>query len=416
MKISQISPDELHAYETNARIHGEQQIAEIARSISAFGFNNPILIDKDKCIIAGHGRALAAKQLGLPTVPVVCLDHLTPRQKKAYILADNKLAEKSSWDRGLLKSELQSLFDLETDIDLTITGFSTPELDLLFADTETALQKSEIVSDIQPEPRVRSGDLWRLGDHYLFCGNSLKKESFSALMQGELAEMVFTDPPYNVPIQGHVSGKGAIKHREFAFASGEMSETEFTAFLSQAFSHLKDFSKNGSLHFICMDWRHIREILNAGNSNYEELKNLCVWNKQLAGMGSLYRSQHELVFVFKNGISPHKNNVQLGKHGRNRTNVWDYPGVHVSNCHKKSLSYHPTVKPVSMIADAIVDCTNIGDTVLDCFAGSGSTLLAAERVKRKAYVMEYDPTYCDVILDRFSQSSSSTIELVSHHD
>jgi DNA modification methylase len=212
--------------------------------------------------------------------------------------------------------------------------------------------------------------------------------------------MVFTDPPYNVPISGHVSGLGRVKHAEFAMASGEMSEDQFIGFLRTIFERLAGFSQDGSIHFVCMDWRHMSEVLAASLGTYN-LQNLCVWTKTNGGMGSLYRSQHELVFVLKSGSAPHINNVELGRHGRNRTNVWAYAGINSFGAHRDSdLALHPTVKPVALVADAILDCSNRKGIVLDAFAGSGSTLVAAHRTGRKGYGIDLDPHYCDVILRR----------------
>ncbi len=399
----------------NVRTHSRKQISQIARSIRDFGFNNPILIDRENLVIGGHGRLLASKELGLKEVPTIRLEHLDGASLRAYILADNKLAEKAGWDKDILKIELQSLIALDIDIDLTCTGFETPEIDIIL---HTASEKPEAdpldYVPVDVPKRVNRGDLWRVGSHFVFCGDALKPESFDALLQGRTADTVVTDPPYNVAVDGHVCGTGKVKHSEFAFASGEMSETEFKAFLKTAFKNLSAYSIDGSLHFIFMDWRHISEIMAAGREVYTDLKNVCVWNKILGGLGSLYRSQHEFVFVFKNGTAPHVNNIELGRHGRNRTNVWDYAGVNSASHRRDELKLHPTIKPVRMLSDAIIDCSKQGAIVLDCFAGSGSTLLAAEHVKRKAYVMEFEPKYCDVILYRYEQAFGDDIELVKN--
>lgn len=406
-KVTYMSTDLLVPYTNNARTHSDKQIEQIANSIQRFGFNNPILVDHNNVVIAGHGRLLAAKKIGLDKVPTLKLEHMSEKDKKAYILADNKLAENAGWDNQILKLELEGLIEFDTDFDLTITGFSTPEIDLIFHDDNNPKpQEIEALSeDIDIPARVEQGDLWQLGNHYLYCGDSLLDESYKILLGDKKANMVFTDPPYNVRVDGHVGGKGKIKHDEFAFASGEMSTNEFIDFLETSFKHLKDYSTNGSLHFVCMDWRHSYEILQASQKHYAECKNICVWNKQIGGMGSLYRSQHEFIYVFKNGTKPHINNIELGKHGRNRTNIWDYPGAGACSVHRNDLKFHPTVKPVSLIADAIRDCSKQGHIILDNFAGSGSTLLAAEKTKRKAYLIEYEPKYCDVILWRYEQET-----------
>jgi DNA modification methylase len=248
---------------------------------------------------------------------------------------------------------------------------------------------------------TRLGDVWCFGDsHRLICGDSTKSETYQQLLGDARAQMVFTDPPYNVPISGHVGGLGTIRHREFAMASGEMSQPQFTAFLQSVFGHLATYSVPGSVHFQCMDWRHCSEIMAAGAAAYTDLKNICVWAKNNGGMGSLYRSQHEFVFVFKSGTAPHINNVELGKHGRYRTNVWSYAGVNSFGGDRSDLALHPTVKPVAMVADAIRDCSHRKGIVLDAFVGSGTTLIAAEKTGRRGYGIEIDPGYCDVTIRR----------------
>jgi len=373
-----------------------------------FGFTNPILIDADGNVLAGHGRVLAAKLLGIEWVPTIRLDHMSEAQKRAYVLADNKLAENAGWDRELLALELQYLSELDLDFDLTITGFEAAEIDVLIQsldDGGTYDEADEVPEIDQSVPPIsRIGDLWILGRHRLLCADATGAESFERLLQGKQAQMVFIDPPYNVPIDGNVCGSGSIKHREFAMAAGEMSEDEFTGFLTTIFGHLTCHSVSGSIHFVCMDWRHVFELMSAGRKVYSELKNLCVWNKDNGGMGSLYRSKHELVFVFKNGSEPHINNVELGRHGRCRTNVWDYAGVNsLRDGRLDELAMHPTVKPVALVADAILDCSKRDGIVLDCFGGSGTTLIGAEKTGRRGYLMEIDPAYVDVTNERFEK-------------
>ena len=328
LTVKQLPPGNLKPYDRNARTHSAKQIAQIAASIKAFGFNNPVLIDKDGGIIAGHGRVEAGKQLGLKTVPCVHLDHLDDAQKRAYILADNKLAEKAGWDPEILKIELQHLTSLDLDFDVTVTGFEMAEIDVLLSDAVPEADPADEVPEFTPGPAVtRLGDIWQIGRHRLICGDSTKSETYDRLLDGASAQMVFTDPPYNVKIDGHVSGLGGVKHREFAMASGEMTTSEFATFLADVFANLVGHAIDGATHFICMDWRHMSEVLAAAAPIYSEFKNLCVWSKTNGGMGSLYRSQHELVFVYKSGRAPHINNVELGKHGRYRTNVWSYAGA-----------------------------------------------------------------------------------------
>jgi DNA modification methylase len=406
LEVTTLPLSSLRPYSRNARTHSAKQIAQIAASIRTFGFNNPVLIDKDGVIIAGHGRVAAAKTLGHETVPVIRLDHMSEAQKRAYILADNKLAEKAGWDTEILAIELQNLMEFDLDFDISITGFDMPEIDVLISGLDAKPSKpdpADAVPEVADRAVTRLGDVWQIGPHRLICGDSINPETYERLLDGEKAQMVFTDPPYNVPIEGHVSGLGKVQHREFAMASGEMSVAEFTGFLRIVFQNLAVASSNGSIHFVAMDWRHMAEVLAAGQGTYSELKNLCVWAKTNGGMGSLYRSQHELIFVFKAGTGAHTNNVELGKHGRYRTNVWTYAGANTfSATRDDDLAMHPTVKPVAMVADAILDCSKRKGIVLDAFAGSGTSLVAAHRTGRRGYGIELDPLYCDVILRRLA--------------
>ncbi|MCB1526946.1 MAG: ParB N-terminal domain-containing protein [Hyphomicrobiaceae bacterium] len=418
IEIENLPLSVLRPYARNARTHSPKQIAQIAASIREFGFNNPVLIDRDGEIIAGHGRVAAAKKIGLETVPCVRLEHLSEAQKRAYILADNRLAEKAGWDREILAIELQHLTEIDVDFDVTVTGFEMAEVDLLLGAGDKPDAKSDpadTVPTVADGPAVtRSGDVWQIGRHRLICGDALAPETYTQLLAGEQAEMIFTDPPYNVKIDGHVSGLGAAKHREFAFASGEMTEDEFTRFLARVFVNLANAAADGAIHFVCMDWRHQGEVLAAARGTYSELKNLCVWAKTNGGMGSLYRSQHELVFVFKSGRAPHINNVELGKHGRYRTNVWSYAGANAfSATRDDDLAMHPTVKPVALVADAILDCSKRKGLVLDAFGGSGTTLVAAERTGRRGAAIEIDPHYCDVIVRRLAKACNLAATLVA---
>ncbi|MEA2876748.1 MAG: hypothetical protein QOF14_1944 [Hyphomicrobiales bacterium] len=389
---------------SNPRTHSKKQIGQIAKAIRRFGFTNPVLVDDANGIVAGHGRIEAARTIGLAEVPTVRLSDLSEAEIRAYVIADNKLAENAGWDRNLLGLELQYLTDLEIDFDVTVTGFELPDIDLLIGELSPAANENDpadaIVEPASGPAVSRLGDIWNIGRHRLVCADSTKAESYQALLGSERAQMVFSDPPYNVPISGHVGGLGAIQHREFAMASGEMSEAQFAGFLGTVFRHLATYSAEGSIHFQCMDWRHMSEMLTAGKAAYSELKNICVWAKNNGGMGSLYRSQHEFVFVFKSGTAPHVNNVELGKHGRYRTNVWNYAGVNTFGGDRSDLTLHPTVKPVAMVADAILDCSNRKGIVLDAFNGSGSTLIAAEKTGRRGYGIEIDPQYCDVAIRR----------------
>jgi DNA modification methylase len=391
----------------NPRVHSDKQVRQIAQSIESFGFNVPLLIDDRQQVIAGHGRLMAARKMGWDTVPTIKLGHLSEPQRAAFLIADNRLTENGSWNERMLGEQLKILSELELDFDLEAIGFEVPEIDLLIDGLNTVTEAAP--DDRWPEPSGPAvtvpGDLWQLGKHRVLCGNSLTTESYERLMQGERADLVITDPPYNVVIDGHASGNGAIHHREFAMASGEMSSVEFTDFLRKAMIAARDHSTAGSLAYYFMDFRHMREILSAGHEAYTELLNLCVWAKSNGGMGSFYRSAHELVFLFKNGQGSHRNNVQLGKFGRNRTNVWNYPGANTFSRSDEGnlLALHPTPKPVAMIADAIKDCTARGDLVLDPFLGSGTAVIAAERSGRRCYGLELDPLYVDTIIRRWQR-------------
>lgn len=411
--ISHVAIGDLAPWARNARTHSKKQIRQIAQSIEAFGFTNPVLIDERRTILAGHGRVEAAKLLGLGEVPCLRLDHMSEDEKRAYVLADNKLALNAGWDEELLAAELGALVASDLDFDIGLTGFSIPEIDGVFAAVEPQEPgdpEDDLVPDAAPR-RVRPGDLWQLGRHRLICGDARDRDVIDLLMGGECARMVFSDPPYNVPIDGHVGNSGKVQHREFAMASGEMSGPEFTAFLTAALGNLADHSAEGSIHFLCMDWRHMAEMLQAGKAVYDELKNLIVWVKDNGGMGTFYRSRHELVFAFKKGTTPHVNMFELGQHGRYRTNVWQYRGVNTMRAGRmEELSLHPTVKPVQMIADAIRDVSGRGDIVLDTFGGSGSTLIAAEKTGRRGYLCELDPVYCDRILARWEAQAKDDAE------
>jgi DNA modification methylase len=407
MAIETMPIDQLQPYARNARTHSRKQIGQIARSIERFGFTNPVLISDDNEIIAGHGRVEAARHLGWRTVPTLRLSQLGRAERRAYVLADNKLAQNAGWDRELLALELQGLIDLKFEVELT--GFSLAEIDLVLDEAS----ESAPTGAAEPEDHIpalggrdtavcRSGELWLLGRHRLICGDARERKAIDALMQGEAADLIFTDPPYNVAIDGHASGLGQVRHREFAMAAGEMSAAAFVTFLRESLGNAARAARDGAIAFVCMDWRHMEELLAAGRLVFSELKNLCIWNKTNGGMGSFYRSKHELVFVFKIGTAPHTNSFGLGETGRYRTNVWDYAGVNTFRAGRvDELAMHPTVKPVALIADAIKDCSRRGEIVLDPFGGSGSTLIAAEKSGRCARLIEFDTAYCDQIMRRF---------------
>ena len=370
---------------------------------------------------------MAAKELGHDTVPTLKLAHLSPAERRAYVLADNKLALNAGWDNEILAIELQALIDLEFDVSLT--GFSLAEVDFVLDQARDGTTEETAPTDVIPAlpnmPVSCRGDIWSLGRHRLLCGDARNRANYNLLLGNEPADLVFTDPPYNVAIDGNVCGLGAVRHREFAMASGEMSREAFTAFLKETLSHAASVCRDGAIAFVCMDWRHMGELLEAGSAAFTELKNLCVWNKTNGGMGTFYRSKHELIFVFKIGTAPHTNSFGLGDTGRYRTNVWDYAGVSSASAHRlEDLAMHPTVKPTALVADAIRDCSKRGEIVLDGFGGSGTTLIAAETCGRRARLIEYDPIYCDTIIARWERmtgkqallgDSGESFERVTEH-
>lgn len=398
----------LKPYARNNRTHSKASTARLKDAIDKFGFVTPILATSAGEIIAGHGRLEAAKALGLERVPVVFADHLSDPEIRALRIADNKLAELSDWNEEALQIELAELMDLsfagELDFDLDITGFELPEIDIIISAGEGAQEGETVPEPSCDAPAVtQSGDLWNLGDHKILCGNALELNSLETVLGKDAPRMIFPDPPYNVAINGHVRS-GEAGHREFAMASGEMSQEGFRTFLSGFFAHLFEVLPEGGIAMACMDWRHIEELIATGKTVGFDLINLCVWNKTNGGMGSLYRSKHEMVAIFKKPGAAHINNVALGKHGRNRTNVWDYAGVNTFGAGRDAdLADHPTVKPTALVADAIRDVSHRGDVVLDCFGGSGATLLAAEKTGRKARLIELDPHYVDVAIRRWQE-------------
>jgi DNA modification methylase len=405
LAIKYKDPRKLDPRPKNPRTHTPRQVKQIAASITEFGFINPVLLDSSDGIVAGHARVSAAISLGMADVPTVRVDHLSPTQIRAYVIADNRLAENAGWDPALLALEIQEL-SLEANFDVTVTGFETAEIDLIIGDaTGNELDAADAIPEIDRSvPAVsQPGDCWQIGNHFLLCGDALKRSSYKRLLNGKLAQMVLVDPPYNVRIAGNVSGLGKARHREFAMASGEMTQREFTNFLRRALTNLSESSVDGSIHFICMDWRHFRELADAADDVYTELKNICVWSKGNAGMGSLYRSAHEFIFVYKNGRAKHVNNVELGRFGRNRTNVWQYAGMSSFGKEREALAGHPTPKPLALVSDAILDCSKRGGIILDAFAGSGTTLLAAEKTGRRGYGIELDTFFVDLIIRRFEE-------------
>jgi DNA modification methylase len=417
LQIAYLPPERLRPSPNNARTHSKKQLKQIARSIERFGFVNPVLISDDFEIIAGHGRVEAAKILGLRQVPTVRLSNLSPADRRAYVITDNRLAELAGWDRELLASELQGLVELQFD-DIELTGFSLGEIDLML--DEAAEKKAEEpgpedelpANSLQGPAVSRAGDLWVLGPHRLLCGDARDLTSYQFLLEGKQADLVLTDPPFNVAIEGNFSGLGRVGQANFAMASGEMSEDQFIAFLAAFLQRTKENTKDGAVLFVFTDWQHLYGLMTASREVGLALKNLVVWAKDSAAMGSFYRSGHELVLVLKNGDAPHTNIFELGQHGRYRTNIWEYAGVTSFRAGRtEDLALHPTVKPTALVADAIRDVTRRGAIVLDPFAGNGTTIIAAEKTGRHGRAIELDPLYCDVIVRRWQQYTGKAARL-----
>jgi hypothetical protein len=313
-KVELVPIGQLRPNPRNSRKHPEQQIAQLMSSVSAFGFICPIVVDENMRVLAGHGRLEAARRLGIHEIPIIRVTHLTEEQKRMFVIADNKLAENSLWDHVMLLEEIQQLITSDADFKADTIGFTTAEIDMML-DPKPAPKANpdDQIPEVDPSRAVtRLGDLWIMGNHKLFCGNSIDPVSYRILMAAERAIMIFIDPPYNVPIDKNVCGLGKVKHREFAMAVGEMSPDEFVDFLSQCLALLRRYSTDGSIHYICMDWRHLAELFEAAQQNYTEFKQMIVWNKDNAGMGAFYRSKHEIICVYKNGTAKHINNFGLG--------------------------------------------------------------------------------------------------------
>jgi DNA modification methylase len=415
--IEMVSPRSLRPAERNARTHSKKQIQQIANSMVRFGVINPIIVDDRGRIVAGHARVEAAKLLNLKQVPVIRITHLNDTEIRAFMLADNKLAQNAGWDREILALEFQDLQIALPDIglDLEITGFEPAEVDVIMLDLgQDQANASDLVPDLEEKAVSRIGDLFLLHPHRLLVGDARDENVYIKLMEGEMADMAFLDPPYNLKVDGHVGGRGRIKHREFTCASGEMTSDQFVRFLKETVGHCARYTSDGGIAFICMDWRHAAELLQAGSAIFDELKNICVWAKTSPGQGSFYRSQHELIFVYKKGTAPHLNTFGLGQHGRTRSNVWTYPGANSFRAGRMDdLRMHPTTKPVALIADAMRDCSKRGSIILDAFAGSGTTIMAAEQIGRHAFCLEIDPRYADVAIRRWQRVTGKDAKLVS---
>lgn len=408
LSIRHLSVGEIKPNPRDPRAYKKRDLRRFAKNLDVFGPIVPQVLNSDGVTLSGNVWIEAAKLAGLETLPTVTADHLTADEAEFYMVSSVRLIELGEWNKPLLGEILRDLSLKGLDLSLDMIGFDVAEIDMLIEGQDDPGVADDEADELPPAgPAVsRPGYRWTMGPHELFCGNALEPATFDALMLGATAAIVFTDPPYNVRIPGNVSGLGAVKHRDFAMATGEMNPAQFTQFLEGALGLATRHSADGSLHYIAMDWRHMYELIVAGQTVYDSLQNLCVWSKAQGGMGSLYRSQHELFFVFKKGRKPHRNNVQLGRYGRNRTNVWTYPGANSFGRQSDEgdlLKLHPTVKPVALIVDILLDASARGEIVLDPFIGSGSTLIAAEKVGRHARGIEIDPLYVDTAVRRWER-------------
>jgi hypothetical protein len=416
LTIEMLPPERLKPSPQATRKHPQKQIARLAASMKEYGCNMPVAIDDSNTIIAGHARVAAAKLAALSEIPTVRLSHLSASQLRAYAIADNKLAEGATWDDDMLKIVLTDLIEADVDLSVENMGFDHIDLDLILLGTDAAAdsEPEEAPQAVRKAAVTRRGDVWHLDRHIFACADALDPGSYALVLGDAKATLVISDAPYNVPVQHHVSGLGRHQHREFAMASGEMTAAEFTSFLRTVFGHLASHSVDGSLHYLFMDHRHIDEMLAAGGATYKERKNLLVWKKTNASMGSQYRSQHELIFLYKHGSAPHINNIQLGARGRYRTNVLEYAGANTFHADRdEELERHPTPKPVALIADLIRDSSHINDWVLDSFVGGGTIFIAAEKTHRRAAGIEIDPLYCDLSIERWQALAGKSAVLVT---
>ncbi len=395
--------ERIKPYPAHSRIHGKRQIDKLKKLIQHFGQVVPIIIDREGVIVDGHAIWQAMRELGSGEIATIVVTNRTDPEIKALRLALNRIPSDAAWENERLRAELEQLVSLSFDLELT--GFDAVEIDHLFEVDVPKLKVAEECGQI-PAPQERAitavGDIWSCGRHLVGCGDARDQDFIDKVRGGLHASTCFVHPAYNVSIAGFASGKGHVRHRDFIHGVGEMDTRQFTAFLAESLAVLQRSASDGAFIFACVDWRHLFELLAAGRQCDLGLYNICVWAKTKAGKGSLYRSQTELISVFKVGTTPHINNVELGRHGRNRSNLWTYRGLHsFGGDRDELLASHPTVTPVLMIADAIRDVTKHGEIVLDTFVGSGSTIMAAEETGRVGIGVDLDPLYVDVAIRRW---------------
>lgn len=403
-ELNWVSPTSLTLYNRRARRHLKKKLMKLRRAIAEFGWTEPLIVDENGMVLCGAARLTIAIEDGVELVPVVRIDHMSEAQKRAYILASNRLAEEAQWDPALLRQELSGLIELGYDVELT--GFDAVEIDMAVSFDDGPAEDDNVdLPDETAKPVSRSGDLWHIAGHRALCGDARDPSSFERLMGEERAQLVFADPPYGCAIAGNVSGHGRVKHQNFLQGAGEQSLPEFAqTLLRPAFRNIAAYSQTAAIAFICTDWRALPHMQDAAEGLFAELKNLIVFAKTNAGMGTFYRSAHELILAYKVSAGKHINNFGLGKR-RHRSNLWTYAGANTFRQGRlEDLAEHSTIKPKKLVADALLDCSKPGGIVLDPFLGSGTTLVACAMTGRVGRGIELDPKYMDVILRRVAEA------------
>ena len=379
----------------------DRQHRQLMASITEFGFIAPLVISRGNEVIVCEKRLAAARELGLTQVPVVRANTLTPLQIRQYRIADNRLNELREWDADALKAELDEIIVLDPDVNIEALGYEVAEFDVAVQVVTEGEDPADIAPELPAEPQSRPGDIWEIDGHRLGCGDARDADFLRRLLDGEQPTCVFADPPFNRPVAQHIGGKGRIKHPEFVMASGEMSDAEFQQFQIDWLVQAVAVAQPGALIYVASDWRAPLATLAAAQTAGLEQVNFCTWELASPRLGSFYRSACEYFPVWKKPGGKSRNNVMLGRSGRHRSNCWHYPGANSFGAGRATLHLHPTVKPLALVLDILLDCTARGDAILDPFCGSGTTLLAAQRTGRKARVIELDPRYVDVAVRRY---------------
>lgn len=379
----------------------ERQHRQLMASIAKFGFITAIVV-KGREVVVGEARLRAALELGVERVPAVDVGHLNAAEVRQFRIADNRLAELREWDPIALRAEFDEIIVLEPDLNIEAMGYEIPEFDIALQSPADAIDPDDGPVPVSETTFSRPGDVWEIDGHAIMCGDARSRTDWRAILGGKSPAVIIADPPWNCPVKSHMGGKGAIQHPEFVMASGEMSDAEFLGFQRDWLACACEYSVPGGLLYVASDWRALHATTEAAHSCDLEQINLCVWRKT-PGMGSMYRSAHELFLVLRKSGAQHQNNIRLGAYGRFRSNCWDYPGASSFGIGREALAIHPTAKPVALLRDIFLDCTRRGDVVVDPFSGSGSTLIAAQRTGRAARVIELDPRYVDAAVRRYEQ-------------